>query len=54
MDFGFVLFVLFAVIIVYNGAQVVKAINGIRYEKPSILFFFACFIDLFLWIKKKL
>jgi len=40
--------------ILYNGAQVVKAINGIRYEKPSILFFFACFIDLFLWIKKKL
>ena len=39
--------------ILYNGAQVVKAINGIRYEKPSILFFFACFIDLYRLITKK-
>lgn len=49
----FVLFVLFVAYCIYNGLQVIKAISGTRLEKPVILFFFACFIDLFAWIKSK-
>jgi len=50
---GFILFVLFIVCCLYNGLQVIKAINGKRFEKPGILFFFACFIDGWNWAKTK-
>ena len=49
----FILFVLFSAYIIYNVLQVVKTMRGTRREKPIVLFFFACFIDLFYWVRSK-
>ena len=50
----FVLFLVFAAIIVYNGFQVVMAMNGKRYESELVLFFFAFAIDIYWFIGRKL
>ena len=50
----FVLFLVFAAYLIYNGYQVLSAMHGKRPDNPALLLFFGVFIDLYYWLKSKL